>query len=93
MESMENLYISLCSGLERHEIALEQVEEFVRAPQVIPVPSPPAGVAGMMEYRGALIPLFFLSDSADCVADEAACTAVLRNPDGTFYGILAKEIS
>lgn len=93
MGTMEQAYITLRSEAGQQEIALEEVEEFLMAPQVIPVPCPPDGIAGMLEYRGALIPAFCLGGDAGGTADAAACSAVLRNQDGTFYAILAGEIS
>ncbi len=87
MEQRERV-LHIKSGGQEFEIRWEIIRQLVMNPQVTAVPGAPSQAAGIMEFEGELLGVYYPGP----VMEMAVCAVVLRREDGGSYGLLADVI-
>jgi purine-binding chemotaxis protein CheW len=82
------------SGAERYGIPLQDVVEVVANAQLTVVPGTPPRVAGLIQFRGEIRPVYYLEkllDPGRAASDGVNLVMLLRGRSGEF-GVLANDV-
>lgn len=84
-------------GTDRYAVPLSELAEVVRAPKIAPVPHAPAQVAGLIQVRGEIRPVYHLKvllgqQGASGSAAELGAVVLVRRPSGAEFGLGADGV-
>ena len=88
-------FVTFCTGGQSFSIDITQVREIRRWSAVTPVPHSPAEVLGVMNLRGAVIPIFDLAVrfGLDRTPDNARNVIVIAAHETKTVGLLVESVS
>lgn len=88
----EDRFVVCCLGAERVGLSVGAVREVVLASRLTPVPRAPAGVRGLINLRGNVIPVLSLAERLGVAGDGRAQCIVVCEWQGEAVGLLVDDV-
>ncbi len=79
--------VTLYYGESCREIPLEQIAVILGKPELVRVPGAPGEIAGLLEWKGRLIPVRYPAEARGQAPFQ--CVVLVKKEDEGLYGILA----
>jgi chemotaxis signal transduction protein len=96
---MSDQYLTFSIRAEAYAVSILRVREIIEFEAVTPVPSTPAHIRGVIDLRGAVMPVIDLAvkfGGADCVPTRTTCIVIVEtmlNEEPVTVGLIADAVS
>ncbi len=88
----EERFVVCCLGAERVGLAVASVREVVQSSRLTAVPRAPAGVRGLINLRGSVVPVVSLAERLGLAGDGPAQCIVVCEWQGEPVGLLVDDV-